>query len=117
MYPCLLLKVLAEFDLQLCTCSESPAGLCSCTLSAGIHAQVTSQRGSETPRKNGKLRSGEDNRILPGLDPWTAQWLAALLCRLSVAKQMMTTSFMEMNHMRRITDISMSYTVSRLASS
>ena len=53
MYPCLLLKVLAQYDLQLCACSKKRllCCLCSCTLCEGIHAQVTSQRGSGAPGK------------------------------------------------------------------
>ena len=45
------------------------------------------------------LRTGEENRKknLPGLDPRIARWLATLLCRLSVGKEMMITSFMEVN--------------------
>ena len=47
MYPCLLLKVLAEYDLQLCACRKKRllCGLCSCTLCEWIHAQVTSHGG------------------------------------------------------------------------
>ena len=61
--------------------------LCSCTPCEGIHAQVTSQRGSGAPGKipgvlhtgegdrsfSGILRTGEENRKnwLPGLDPRT----------------------------------------------
>ena len=67
--------------------------LCSCTPCEGIHAQVTSQRGSGASGKpgvlhtgegdrslSGILRTGEDTRkrILPGLDPWIVQWLASL---------------------------------------
>ena len=47
MYPCLLLKVLAKYYLQLCACSEKRllCCLCSCTPSEEIPAQVTSQGG------------------------------------------------------------------------
>ena len=146
MYPCLLLKVLACSEKRLLCC------LCSCTLCEGIHAQVTSQRGSGAPGKreashwwryplvrhsgggnripvvlhtgegyrnfSGILRTGEDNRKknLLGLDPRMAQWLATLLRRLSMAKEMKITSFMEVNLMRRIIVISMSCTVSQLFS-
>ena len=56
MYPCLLLKLLAEYDLQLCASKkETPVCLCSCTSSEGIHAQVTSQRGSGAPGKTGSF--------------------------------------------------------------
>ena len=48
-YPCLLLKALAEYDLQLLR------RLCCSTLREGIHAQVTSQRGSGAPGEKGKL--------------------------------------------------------------
>ena len=108
--------------------------LCSCTPSEGIHAQVTSQRGSGAPGKTGSftlaevpvgtlhtgggnlipgvlhtgdgdrsfsgtLRTGEENRKknLPGLDPRIARWLATLLRRLIMEKEMMSTSFMEVN--------------------
>ena len=104
----------------------------------GIHAQVTSQRGSGAPGKQEASHwwryplvrsilveatgspvcftqvkvtgaspvyfalveiSGKKN--LPGLDPRIVQWLATLLPRLSMAKEMKITSFMEVNLMRR----------------
>ena len=48
---------------------------------------------------SGTLRTGEENRKknLPGLDPRIARWLATLLRRLSMEKEMMSTSFMEVN--------------------
>ena len=47
MYPCLLLKVLAVHDLQLCVCSkrDSCEPVFPVRLREGIHAQVTSQGG------------------------------------------------------------------------
>ena len=44
---------------------------------------------------------GEENRKsnLPGLDPWTAQWLSTLLCLLSMAREMMITSLKVMSLM------------------
>ena len=86
--------------------------LCSCTLCEGIHAQVTSQRGSRAPGKTGVLHTGEGDRslsgtlhtgedtrkrILPGLDPWIAQWLASLRRLLSLVKEKMITFFMAVN--------------------
>ena len=52
---------------------------------------------------SGILRTGGDKRKknLPGLDPRIVQWLATLLPRLSMAKEMKITSFMEVNLMRR----------------
>ncbi|CAE7237920.1 unnamed protein product [Symbiodinium microadriaticum] len=58
----------------------------------GIHAQITSQRGSGAP--------GE--RI--------AQWLAPLQCHLSTAMEKMIACNTEVNPTRQITDISKSYT-------
>ena len=48
---------------------------------------------------SGTLRTGEENRKknLPGLDPRIARWLATLLRRLIMEKEMMSTSFMEVN--------------------
>ena len=48
---------------------------------------------------SGTLRTGEENRKknLPGLDPRRARWLATLLRRLIMEKEMMSTSFMEVN--------------------
>ena len=103
--------------------------LCSCTPSEGIHAQVTSQRGSGAPGKtanftlvevsvgtlhtgggnlipgrlhtgegdrnfSGTLRTGEENRKknLPGRDPRIVRWLATLLRRLIMEKEMTSTS-------------------------
>ena len=40
--------------------------LCSCTPCEGIHAQVTSQRGSGAPGKTGVLHTGEGDRSLSG---------------------------------------------------
>ena len=50
---------------------------------------------------SGTLRTGEENRKknLPGLDPRIARWLATLLRRLSMEKEMMITSFVEVNLM------------------
>ena len=60
MYPCLLLKALAGYDLQLCACSKRDSCiLCSCRPSEGIHAQVTSQRGSGAPGKTGSFTLAE----------------------------------------------------------
>ena len=85
---------------------------------------------AELPRIPGVLHSGEGDQSLSGtlptgednrksnlrLDPWTAQWLATLLYRVSMAKEMMITSFKAMNYMRRIIDISIHCTVSQLSS-
>ena len=86
--------------------------LCSCTPCEGIHAQVTSQRGSGAPGKpgvlhtgegdrslSGILRTGEDTRkrILPGLDPWIVQWLASLQRLLSLVKEKTITFFTAVN--------------------
>ena len=111
MYPCLLLKVRAEYDLQLRACSEKRLlrCLCSCTLCEGIHAQVTSQRGSGAPGKREAshwwryplveatgypvcftqvkvtgvsslhFAQVKMKRDLPGLDPRITQWPATLL--------------------------------------
>ena len=56
--------------------------------------------------------SSEDirKRNLPGLDPWTAQRLATLLCLMSMAKETMITSFKVMNLLRQITAIFQNYT-------
>ena len=59
----------------------------------------------ETDRNfSGTCHSGEDirNGSFPGLDPWTAQGLTTLLCRISMAKEMMSISFKVMNHVRVI---------------
>ena len=105
--------------------------LCSCTPCEGIHAQVTSQRGSGAPGKTGVLHTGEGDRslsgtlhagedtrkrILPGLDPWIAQWLASLRRLLSLVKEKMITFFTAVNLTRRIIVISMNYTVSQPSS-
>ena len=140
MYPCLLLAVLAEYDLQLCAYGKKRLRCCLCSgaLCEGIHAQDTSQSGSGAPGKreashwcmeapvgtlhsgggnrirgvlhtgegyrgfSGTLRSGGDNRKknLPGLDPRIAQWLATLLRRLSMAKEMIITSNKIMSPLR-----------------
>ena len=108
--------------------------LCSGTPSEGIHAQVTSQRGSGAPGKTGSftlvevpvgtlhtgggnlipgvLHTGEGDRSFsgtlrtgeeepeeesPGARSKVARWLATLLRRLIMEKEMMSTSFMEVN--------------------
>ena len=63
----------------------------------GIPGVLHSGEGDR--RLSGTLHTGEDNRKrdLPGLDPIEAQWLASLFLPLSMVKEMMTTSNMEMN--------------------
>ena len=110
MYPCLLLKVLlAEYDLQLCTRSKKKL-LRTCVLARlarGYTPRLHLNVVAELPRIPGVLHSGEGDQSLSGtlptgednrksnlrLDPWTAQWLATLLYRVSMAKEMMITSF------------------------
>ena len=66
--PCLLLAVLAEYDLQLCAYGKKRllCCLCSCTLCEGMHAQVTSQGGGRAGRGGGggegKERGGRGRR-------------------------------------------------------
>ena len=63
MHPCLLLRVLAEYDLQLCAGSTgTPASLYSCTPSEGIHAQVTSQREEGREGRGGREGEREGKR-------------------------------------------------------
>ena len=64
MYRCLWLKVLAEYDYSLApVVKETPVLLVFLYANCeGIHAQVTSQRGSGAPGIPGVLHSGEGDR-------------------------------------------------------
>ena len=69
MYPCLLLKVLAEYDLQLCACSKRD----SCVpvpvrLARGytprLHLNVVAEPPGKSP---GVLHTGEGDRSFSGI--------------------------------------------------
>ena len=134
MYPCRLLKVLADYDLQLCACSKKRL-LCACVpvrLARGstprLHLNVVAELPGKSPvcftqvkvtgAFSGILRTGEENRKnwLRGSIQEQTQWLATLLCLSSMAKEKMTTSNKEVNHTRRIIVISKNYTVSQHSS-
>ena len=110
MYPCLLLKVLAEYELQQCACSKKRL-LCACVpvrLARGytprLHLNVVAELPGKSPVCFTQVKVTGASPVYFALVKRTGrtgsrgsiqgqtQWLATLLCLSSMAKEKMTTS-------------------------